>query len=292
MNAFYFENVELIYLAYGLIFVIMGYTIAIQVRNFSSLNNIKLARKLWLLARFGLTHGIADILENAKQIEEAQKVKLLCEERERIRRDLHDGIIQSIYVAGLSLENTSFLIKENTEEAQLQIHGIMKQLDKIIEDLRNYIVNLSPESFAEIDLQQGIKKLLTEYQAINNFSANVEVQGAQCIKLNEEERGNFYHIINEILTNIIKHANASSIQVSVVLQEKSIYVTIKDNGNGFDISQIKPSASKGQGIKNMYTRARLLSGKLTVTSELGKGTEISLCIDRREKGDEQSLSFG
>lgn len=220
-------------------------------------------------------------IESARQIEDAKILRTVYQERGRISRDLHDGIIQSIYAVGLNLENSLYFVKDHQLELKKHIDDSMVQLNYVVKDIRNYIMNINPTNFYELNLELGVKNLITIYQEkFGIYFYLEEVKGKQSFDLSEEQRGNFYHIILEVFTNITKHSNASYVTTSIEFNKDAILCFIKDDGQGFDLSSQLSNKNKGsgQGITNMFERAESLKAKLDIESSPQKGTSVSINI--------------
>lgn len=215
-------------------------------------------------------------VEMARRIEEGNRMKSICQERGRISRDLHDGIIQSIYVVGLQLENALYLLRENREEAEKQVKRSMEQLNDVVKDIRKYIMNLSPDNFSEVNLETGIRNLLSTYKTLCETFIELEVKGQQAFMLEENQCSNFYHIVQEALVNITKHSRASYVKVVLDFSQDSFSCRIQDNGQGFNVNSQKKNRANGRGIKNMFERAEAFAAKLEISSTKGMGTKISL----------------
>ncbi|MDT3698994.1 MAG: histidine kinase [Thermincola sp.] len=219
-------------------------------------------------------------VENARAIEEGKRFKSIYQERGRISRDLHDGIIQSIYVVGLHLENTLFLLKDNRKEAERQVAESMERLNDVIKDIRKYIMKLTPANFSEGDLVIGVSNLMTNYQDTYGIFIDLEVTGQQSFELNEEQRTDFYHIIQEAFTNVTKHSRASYVKVALVFSQDSFSCSVHDNGHGFDVNNQLNSLGEGRGLNNMFMRAENMAAKLEVKSAYGLGTWVSLACTK------------
>lgn len=212
-------------------------------------------------------------IENARLYKQVQRLAVL-EERDRIGMDLHDGIIQSIYAVGLTLEHTDYLLADDDPGAARERLGeAIKGLNSIIRDIRNYILDLRPERFNGTDLNAALGRLAREFQA--NTLANVDVSYDQKISghLNEKTATAAFHIVQEALANAAKHAAATHLDVVVALKGKEIVVGVRDNGRGF--AREDTTDRLGHGLSNMELRARAIGGRLKVDSQPGEGTVVT-----------------
>lgn len=216
-------------------------------------------------------------IENARLHQNARRLAVL-EERERIGMDLHDGIIQSIFGVGLSLENISHLVKENPQKAQEGIKHTIDDLNQIIRDLRSYILDLRPRQLNGEGLMDGIRRLLSEYRAHTLSEAVLTGPKEPLDDLPQSHVLALFHICQESLANAAKHASAKRLEVSVWVTSERVLMEVQDNGRGFE--KEKMSSSIGHGLANMQTRARNVGGEVDISSVPGEGTTVLVWVPR------------
>jgi len=226
-------------------------------------------RELNLLASIGTLTGIA--IENARLNRHYRRLAVL-EERERIGMDLHDGIIQSIYAVGLALDYVRVSLEDDPAQAREKIEQAIEGLNKSIRDIRSYILDLRPRQFRGEDLMDGLKRLIDEFKA--NTQTEVSLIGPEDgkVTLPTSHATALFHICQESLANIAKHAHARRTTLQLWKAPERVLLEISDDGQGFDLA--KMSATIGHGLSNMHTRARKVGGDVEITSELGKGTTV------------------
>jgi two-component system, NarL family, sensor histidine kinase DevS len=227
------------------------------------------SRELFLLTAVGSWAGIT--IENAVLHNQARRLAVL-EERERIAMDLHDGIIQSIYAVGLALDFAQKALDEDPEQSRQKIDQAILGLNSAIGDIRSYISDLRPRQFEGEDLLGGLKRLVDEYKINTRCEARlVGVQdGLACLPAAHATA--LFHICQEALANIAKHARAKNATVSVWTSQERVLMEISDDGRGFDLRNM--SATLGHGLSNMHTRAHKVGGDVEITSEPGQGTTV------------------
>lgn len=219
--------------------------------------------------------------ESQQRLEQVEKEKLLYQERGRISRDLHDGIIQSIYGVGLNLENVSYLIDESPAEAKIQINKNMTDLNNIVKNIRQYILGLRPSNFEETDLVKGTKAFFKKFKVDTLVHVDFTLQGQPRKSLTPQQCNNYYHILQEILNNITKHARATMVETTLAFKEDAIELVVWDNGLGFEyekVSSQNQEQDEKQGLKNLQVRADLLGGTIKIKSWPNKGTILRLHI--------------
>jgi signal transduction histidine kinase len=199
-----------------------------------------------------------------QQVESAEK------ERERWARELHDETLQSLAATRINLatalqstgEQRESRIESAAEEAMAQLESQINELNRLINDLR-------PAALERLGLTGALRALAEESSA----RGGVEVEAT--IEIGEEpgrdEERLVYRLVQEALTNAVKHANASHVTVSVQEDDGAVRIAIRDDGEGFD--QSTPTA--GRGLTGMRERIELIGGEIEVSSKRGEGTEIS-----------------
>jgi signal transduction histidine kinase len=230
-----------------------------------------------LVEMFALHAGIA--IENARLHEQVQRLAIV-EERERIGRDLHDGIIQSIYAVGLSLEDVPDLMEDEPEVARARVERAIDSLDQSIRDIRNFIFGLRPELLEQAGLVGGLAALADEFRVNSMVDIDVETFGVEDVDLSPDQTGQLLSIAREALSNVARHSKATRGTVRVDAHDSTIRLTVSDNGVGFE-----PDLQRGpshQGLINMRARAVAIGGHLMLESTPGGGTRIIVEVARRE----------
>jgi len=191
----------------------------------------------------------------------------LLEERERIAKELHDGVIQALFAVGMGLQGTA-LMSGSAGQAE-RIEGAVGELDKVIRDLRNYIFGLRPGILADRQLDQALRTLGEEVKAQSGFNVVVEVDSDLAAGLSGRSH-EIVQLTREALSNVARHAKARNAAVRLVPSGRSALLTIEDDGSGFDTR----GESAGNGLRNMRERASSLGGSLRITSKPGRGTSL------------------
>jgi signal transduction histidine kinase len=213
----------------------------------------------------------ATAIENLRLNIKGKRLAIL-EERERIAMDLHDGIIQSIYGVGLTLEHARLLINESPDQSTVRIEQAIKDLNHTIRDIRAYILDLRPRQLKDENLLDGIQRLVTEFKA--NTLVDVYLRGSEkeLEELPPAQAVALFHICQEALANIAKHAKAHRVDVVLWKTADRTLLEVKDDGRGFDLDKVKKSI--GHGLTNMETRAANAGGDVDITSDPGQGTSV------------------
>jgi signal transduction histidine kinase len=195
----------------------------------------------------------------------------LMEERERIARELHDGIIQSLFAVGMGLQGTSPMV--GSPAAAARVEGAVGELDMVIRDLRSYIFALRPGILADRQLDQALRVLGEEIRAHSHTLVDVEVDPAVAARLSSRSH-EIVQLTREALSNVARHAHAKHSVVRLLQSGSEAVLTIEDDGVGFD----PRGDSGGNGMRNMRVRAAAAGGTMRVTSKVGKGTKLRVTI--------------
>jgi signal transduction histidine kinase len=202
-----------------------------------------------------------------------EREQALASERERIGRELHDGIIQSIYAAGLMLEGTQQSIPDEPEMARSQLKRAIDSLNQTIHDIRRYIFDLRGQ-MPDDDLEAGLRKMLQEFRVNTLLEIALNVEGEDPYLLGAERRRHVFQIVREALANVARHAQARRVEVSLRYGTNMLQFRISDDGVGLSALPI----DKGQGLRNIRERARLLDGMLDIDSAPGEGVTLVLTV--------------
>lgn len=202
----------------------------------------------------------------------------LAEERERrkLALCLHDNIGQGLAVAKLKLETLGYLLPQ---EHQNRVHDVLLLIKQIIADTRSITFDISPPILYELGFKQAVLWLSDHFR--KQFGLNVAVQcNEQDIALSEGVRVMLFRSIQELLANVVKHAQASVVNIILKTDGKEVQATVEDNGVGFDVDaqSYYPSVVGGFGLFSIRERIAHLGGRVVIQSNPGNGTQIKLCV--------------
>jgi len=195
----------------------------------------------------------------------------VMEERERIAKELHDGIIQSLFAVGMKLQATALM--SGSAEVTLRVEGAVTELDRVIRDLRNYIFGLRPGILADRQLDQALRVLGEEVQERSRVAVGVDVEPEAASAMSPHSH-EIVQLTREALSNVVRHAGASHAWVGLARNGSAAVLTIEDDGVGFNTR----GGSSGNGLRNMRERAVALGGGLKISSRKGKGTRLRIDI--------------
>jgi signal transduction histidine kinase len=235
-----------------------------------------------LVERFAIHAGIA--IQNARLHQRIQNLALV-DERLRISRDLHDGIIQSIYAVSLTLEDVTEVVASDPREAVAQIDRAIDRLHTTIRDIRSFITGLG--AGPDITLAEAVRHVVAELAP--DPALELELDLARAADADGRIAPNAMHellqITREALSNTIRHSGAGTARLSIDVDGDVLSMVLEDDGRGFDPGR---RAEPGHlGLANLRDRAAAAGGRLDLTSEPGRGTRMifRLPLLTRDHGD-------
>ncbi|MBI5666821.1 MAG: PAS domain-containing protein [Chloroflexi bacterium] len=212
---------------------------------------------------------IAIAIQNARLYEQARALAAL-EERQRLARDLHDAISQTLFSTSLIAQSLPRLWARSPERALSQLEEIERLTRGAQAEMRVLLLELRPDQLLKTTLREQYSQLVKVLQGRKRVKVNLTIEEA--VPIPPDIQIALYRITQEALNNIIKHARATEVDIVLSSQNGRVTLTVRDNGQGFDPSQ----AASGLGITSMHERAAKIGADLTVVSQPGSGTTITL----------------
>jgi signal transduction histidine kinase len=211
-------------------------------------------------------------IENAQLREQAGKAAAV-EERQRLARELHDAVTQTLFSASLISEVIPDLWERNPDEARRRLQQLRRLTRGALAEMRLLLVELRPSALTDMPLADLIRQLIDAASGSIRAEISLDVGGHYRTPLTPEAQIAFYRIAQEALNNIAKHSQARDVRVALECQGDSVQMTIQDDGLGFDVAAI-PGGHLGVGI--MAERAEAVCAALDVASAPGEGTTITV----------------
>lgn len=222
-----------------------------------------------------LTEDLYEQIQAQNAVLEKQSQLLIAtqeQEREKIARDLHDGVGQLLAAAKIDLGMLRRRLSEETQ--QDQINRIIKLMDRTVEEIRSVIFNLKPVQLEHQGLLKSVQTMTDQLHKISDVQFNYHI-ASTLPEWGETETLNVFRMIQECLNNVMKHSGASRVDLLFSEAGAGLYwIVIRDNGKGFD----RATTYSGVGMTTMKERMQLLGGRLTLESAPEKGTQITLEI--------------
>jgi len=231
-----------------------------------------------LVEIFALHAGIA--MENARLHEQLNRLAVV-DERERISKDLHDGIIQNMYAVSLSLEDVPDLMQSDRLEAAARVERAIDLIHLAIQDIRNFIFGLRPGLLEGAPLVGGLASLIDEYRHNTLIDLELRVPDAM-VEPPAAITSQLLGIVGESLSNVVRHSRASRAVVGLALGDGGhiAELWIEDNGIGFDPDRAGKLGH--QGLANTRERAAQIGGSVSIASQPDSGTRVVVVVPQGE----------
>lgn len=220
-------------------------------------------------------------VENA-QLAARLRQMAVQDERERISRELHDGVIQSLFSIGMGLQSARGLLPADAQRVDERLETATDGLDAAIRELRAAIFRLRPPATTELALASGLADLAREYEANALLRPELHVPHRVAARMPSATVPDALAIVREALSNVARHAEAARVRISADLADGHIRVVVADDGEGF----AGDGASAGYGLANMRERAATLGADLRIDSAPGQGTQVVVSIPVEGRADE------
>jgi nitrate/nitrite-specific signal transduction histidine kinase len=223
---------------------------------------------VWLVETIA---GYAALAIAGSQLNEQQQRLALLEERERIGMELHDGVIQSLYAMGMRLD----LMRLSGDILPEAIPNVIDNLNEVIEDIRRYIMNLQRHDTPQKTIRDLLQDIINKFSTSDSLSIELDAPDVppRFTMVTFESIG---QMVNEALSNAVRHSEATIIRVSAERQERELVITVADNGKGFDPQHL--THQDGLGLRNMQQRAALHGGQVKIETDLNQGTRLTIRV--------------
>jgi signal transduction histidine kinase len=252
--------------------VFISTIIGLLIFVYLAYRTVKTEQKI-AIQRQEIQKQIINELEKDKKLLTAEAMlKGQEEERSRIAKDLHDGLGGMLSGAKLSLNN----MKENiflSPENQQSFEQSIAMLDRTISELRKVAHNLMPDILVKFGLDEALKEFCCSIETSTGIDVIYQQLGEDR-KLSPQAEITIYRIVQELVNNALKHADAKQIIVQLTKNHVKAGVTVEDDGNGFDVND--PLLKKGAGLINIMSRVDYFKGTLDINSQPGKGTSVNI----------------
>jgi signal transduction histidine kinase len=223
-----------------------------------------------LVAAFGRAAGL--VIDQATLRSHLRDLTL-SEERERLARDLHDTVIQRLFGVGLALQISLASVLD--DDVRSRINNVLDELDTTIHEIRTTIFEIDQEQATGATFQSRIAVLTNEVANRLGVKADLKIPTGIDDAIGPHCAHHTVQALREILSNIVRHSEASAVQIQVAVKDNLIEVVVRDNGVGFT-----PNLGPGRGLRNLASRARELGGDCTIKSEIGRGTMVRWAANR------------
>lgn len=219
----------------------------------------------------GFANQAAIAIKNARSYERAQELAAI-EERQRLARDLHDAVSQTLWTASLIADVLPTLWVQDHDESLRSLEKLQRLVRGALAEMRTLLLELRPNALVRAPLGDLILQLSQAVMSRKKLNIRVDVDGQ--ISLDPEVQVGIYRLVQESLNNIVKHARATEVDIHVKMASGQLAITIQDNGRGFELTQ---GMAGGLGLGIMRERSAAIGVDLEIISEIGAGTMV--CLD-------------
>lgn len=222
--------------------------------------------------------ALAQEIEERRRTEQAlreseTRLRQALDLRARLARDLHDGVIQSIYAAGLGLEGAMTQLEKDAEGARVRLQLCRQSLNEVIREVRGFISGIEPEALHHQGFEQELASLVRTMQALWPVLISVQADPATVGRLTPTQELHALQICRECISNAVRHGAAREIGIHFGAESGTALLRVRDAGRGFDPTAV---GGRGHGLANLAVRARELGGQLRIESRPGAGATFTV----------------
>ena len=216
-----------------------------------------------------------DLVKFATSLQSAQE-----EERRRIARELHDDLGQRLSGMKFNIEVFEDVVPRTDKKTIAKLSQFKAQIDAMITEIRRISSNLHPSALDDFGLLIALQLLCKEYEKVHKVKVSFQSTNAQMTRYNPQIEIALYRITQEALSNIAKHAMATTVNIRLVHRDPFLHLTIEDDGKGFEPGsvQVRRGSDRGLGLISMKERSEHLGGSYRIESSIGGGTRIHIEI--------------
>jgi signal transduction histidine kinase len=226
-------------------------------------------------------------LKNTRLVKEREK-RIIVEERNRLAREMHDGIAQSIAAIAIQIDSCIRVFEKKPNQVKGWLEDSLIELRKSIKEIRMSIYSIRPKPTDTLGLSKALSHKLKEFQSTTNIQCEFQEKGMS-IDMPKKVEETIYEIVSEALQNIYKHAQANKVQILMNYHHDTLDVFVRDDGVGFSLSKVLVENSGGEhfGLLNMNGLVAKCKGSFNVNSIEGSGTEIGISVPIIERAEDE-----
>lgn len=216
----------------------------------------------------------ASAIENARLSEQSRYV-LLASERDRIAREMHDGVVQSLFSISLGMEVCKKQLQRDPVAVESRLDELQEHLKTSMTELRRFIYDLRPMKLTELGLVGAVEYWVSEITVGRPLQGHVRVSG-EPPRMTPAEEACLYRVAKEAVSNVVRHASANKMEVHIGYAPNSVRLEVQDDGLGFDTSAVINRGTDGFGLRSISERVRREGGDFSIHSEMGRGTRLTV----------------
>jgi signal transduction histidine kinase len=215
-------------------------------------------------------------IENARLYERSRELSIV-EERNRLARDLHDSVAQKLFGVTLTAEAAATLLERDPAKARVELERLGELSREAMDELRSLVHELRPPALDAEGLVTTLRKHVEVVRRVHGVEIGLEVQGSP--ERSPRRDGEVFRIAQEALSNAVRHAAPTRVEVTLAARDGRLFLTVADDGSGFDPAE-RALRSRRLGLTSMEERAELVGGRLTIESAPSAGTTVRLEVPR------------
>jgi signal transduction histidine kinase len=212
-------------------------------------------------------------------------LRTLLKEREQLMQDLHDGLIQSLYAVGMSVDECRRLTEEDPPKAGIKLGQAVDDINRVIREVRQHLAQGEDDlPFSAHRLKTELARVAATMERANalHFRLKVDARAAEC--LTSEERKEILYIAQETMSNCLRHSGAKVANVSLRLGRDRVFLEVEDDGKGFEKRVLLETNG---GLRNIERRAEKVRAKMEIVSQREHGTRIRLSVPIHYESESQ-----
>ena len=225
-------------------------------------------------------YKINDISDCVSSLSDLSILKIQERERQRIAMELHDTSLQTLAHVIHQVELASMYMDTDIVKSRLELAEVKQNIKIVIEEIRDRIFDLRPMSFEDLGIKETIQRFVDRVDKNHTFNIHTDIRDIDtdyCLVLT-----NIYWIIQECVSNAIKHSGGDEIYLKCFSEDKCCYIEIKDNGRGFVDEKNENGVQRHFGLSMVKERVEILGGEISISSEINTGTKIIINIPLME----------
>lgn len=207
--------------------------------------------------------------------------EVVVQERNRLARELHDSVSQQLFAASMMMATINETNPPDDPTMKKQLFLVEKMIDQSQLEMRALLLHLRPVALKGKSLTEGMNELLAELKQKVPLTIEAKIEDLQLDKGVEDH---LFRILQESISNTLRHAKASQLQVILIERDQNVIMRISDDGEGFDFQEVQGHGS--YGLTNMQERAAEVGGTLKVVSVKNEGTRLEVKVPDIKKGGE------
>ncbi len=213
-------------------------------------------------------------VELIKQQELRSKAIIEAEEKERMRiaLELHDGVGQQLSAVKLNMSSLQSNLKLEDEHQKIMMQNALDLIDDSVKEVRSVSHSMMPNALLKSGLALAVREFLNRISHTDNLKIELDINGLN-ERLESTMETILFRVLQELVNNIIKHSQATIVNIQIIRHNNELTLMIEDNGIGFDVNKVN---NNGIGLKNIRSRIEYLNGNVNFDSHPGKGTTVSI----------------